>query len=123
MTGTLRPIHWVGSSKDDLRAFPDDVQDVMGYALELAQRGTKHPDAKPLKGFGGASVLEIIDDYDGDTYRTMYTVRLRSGIYVLHAFQKKSKRGSEMSRHESDLIRARLRAAVEQDALRTKKGP
>lgn len=122
MSQMLRPTYWVGSSKDDLRAFPDDVQDVMGYALELAQRGTKHPDAKPLKGFGGASVLEIVDDYDGDTYRTMYTVRLRSGVYVLHAFQKKSKRGSETPKHESDLIRARLRAAIEQDTERMKEG-
>lgn len=114
----LRPIHWVGSSKDDLRSFPDDVQDVMGYALEIAQRGAKHPHAKPLRGFGGASVLEIVDDYDGDTYRTIYTVRLRSGIYVLHAFQKKSKQGNALPKHESDLIKARLRAAIEQDAER-----
>jgi phage-related protein len=122
MSQMMRPTYWVGSSKDDLRAFPGDVQDVMGYALELAQRGVKHPDAKPLKGFGGASVLEIIDDYDGDTYRTMYTVRLRSGVYVLHAFQKKSRRGGEMSKHESGLIRRRLRAAIDQDAERMRKG-
>ncbi|HEY8292193.1 MAG TPA: type II toxin-antitoxin system RelE/ParE family toxin, partial [Thermomicrobiales bacterium] len=110
MSVPLRPIYWVGPSKDDLRAFPEEVQDVMGYALELAQRGTKHPDAKPLKGFGGASVLEIIDDYDGDTYRTVYTVRLRSGIYVLLAFQKKSKRASVVPKHVSVLIQIRLRA-------------
>ena len=118
MNVPLRPIYWVGPSKDDLRAFPEEVQDVMGYALEMAQRGAKHPDAKPLKGFGGASVLEIVDNYDGDTYRTMYTVRLRSGIYVLHALQKKSKRGSELPKHDSDLIRSRLRVAIAQDAKR-----
>lgn len=122
MSGTLRPIFWVGSSKDDLKAFPEDVQDVMGYALELAQKGTKHLDAKPLRGFGGASVLEIVDDYIGDTYRAIYTVRLRSGIYVLHAFQKKSKRGGEVPKHEGDLIKARLRAAIAQDAERINKG-
>jgi phage-related protein len=122
MREMLRPIFWVGSSKDDLRAFPDEVQDVMGYALELAQKGSKHPDAKPLKGFGGASVLEIVDDFDSDTYRTVYTVRLRSGIYVLHAFQKKSKRGSEVPKRDSDRIKIRLRAALEQDARRLSKG-
>jgi phage-related protein len=121
MNQRLRPMYWVGSSKNDLRAFPNDVQDVMGLC---AGTGTawKHPDAKPLKGFGGASVLEIVDDYDGDTYRTMYTVRLQSGVYVLHAFQKKSKRGSKTPKHKSDLIKMRLRAAIEQDAERMKEG-
>ncbi len=116
----LRPVYWVGSAKDDLRAFPADVQDVMGYALELAQRGSKHPGAKPLKGFGGASVLEIIDDFDGETYRTIYTVRLRSGVYVLHAFQKKSKRGITTPMYEIDLINARLRAAAHEDTKRVR---
>ncbi len=92
----------------------------MGQALLAAQEGRKHPDAKPLRGFGGAGVLEIIDDFDGDTYRTVYTVRLRSGIYVLHAFQKKSKHGSKTPAYEMDLIRRRLHAAEEEDAERMK---
>lgn len=82
-----------------------------GYALYLAQTGGKHPDAKPLKGFTGAGVLEVVEDFDGDTYRTVYTVRLSDAVYVLHAFQKKSKRGAATPRREIDLIWARLRQA------------
>jgi phage-related protein len=81
----------MGSSKRDLRKFPEDVKDVMGLALLVAQFGGKHEAAKVLQGFGGASVLEVVDDYDGDTYRAVYTVRFKGFVYVLHAFQKKSK--------------------------------
>jgi phage-related protein len=107
----LKPIVWVGSSRDDLKQFPSEAQDVMGFALYLAQIGDKHPDAKPLKGFGGAGVLEIVDDFRGDTYRSVDTVRLSHRIYVLHAFQKKAKRGIKTSQHDIELVRARLRQA------------
>ena len=89
----MRPLVWIGSSLEDLRSFPESVRRVAGYALYLAQSGTKHPDAKPLKGFRGAGVLEVSIDADGTTYRVVYTVNLSPVIYVLHAFQKKAKRG------------------------------
>ena len=83
----------------------------MGYALHLAQNGLKHPQAKPLKGFGGAGVLEVVEDQAGDTYRAIYTVRYAGAVYGLHAFQKKSKRGSQTPKRELDLVKARLRRA------------
>ena len=83
----------------------------MGYALYTAQLGGKHKDAKPLAGFGGAGVIEIVSDYRGDTFRALYTLRFAGAVYVLHAFQKKSKKGCETPRHEMDLIRQRLREA------------
>lgn len=98
----------MGSSLKDLREFPEDVKDEMGYALHLAQNGRKHPDAKPLSGFKGASVLEVVEDYDGDTYRSVYTVKFKGVVYVLHAFQKKSKRGIETPKHDIELIQSRL---------------
>lgn len=112
----MRPLIWVGSSLEDLQAFPDEVKRVMGYALYLAQMGGKHPDAKPLKGFGGAGVLEIVDDFAGDTYRVVYTVQVPDAICVLHAFQKKAKRGIATPKSDIELIRARLRRAQEHDA-------
>ena len=90
---------------------PDDVIDVFGFALHLAQMGKKHDQAKPLKGFGGASVLEVDEDHMGDTYRAVYTVKIADKVYVLHCFQKKSTKGIETPKHEMDLIRERLRAA------------
>jgi phage-related protein len=107
----LKPVVWVGSSREDLREFPDPVQDHMGYALYLAQRGGKHRDTKPLTGFGGAGVVEIIKDYRGDTFRAAYTLRYREAVYVLHAFQKKSKTGRETPRRDKELIEQRLREA------------
>jgi len=101
----------VGSSLKDLRGFPDDVKGVMGYALRLAQKGDKHPDAKPLKGFGSAGVLEVVDDHVGDSYRTVYTVALDNTVYVLHAFQKKSKQGIATPKRDLDLIRQRWNEA------------
>lgn len=86
----VKPAIFVGSSDNDLRAFPDDVRKVMGYALFMAQQGVKHPDAEPLRGYTGSGVLEIIEDDDGSTYRTVYTIKLSEAVYVLHAFQKKS---------------------------------
>jgi phage-related protein len=120
MSETLRPVYWVGTAKSDLDAFPDDVKDVMGYALEQAQRGLKHRKAKPLKGFGSAAIVEIADTHDGDTFRAVYTVKLQTGIYVLHCWQKKSTRGIKTLPQDIERIRSRLRAAEEQDARRLK---
>lgn len=106
-----KPLLWVGSSEDDLYLFPLPVKRVLGFALRAAQNGEKHPQAKLLKGLGGAGVLEIIENYDGDTYRAVYTVKLAGVVYVLHAFQKKSKHGISTPRHDLDLIRSRLETA------------
>ncbi|KIF55081.1 phage-related protein [Pseudomonas sp. LAIL14HWK12:I2] len=108
---TRKPLLWVSSSKKDLKQMPTDVQDVFGYALDLAQSGLRHPDAKPLKGFGGAGVLELIEDSDTNTYRAVYTVRFGNAIYVLHCFQKKSTTGIKTAQCDVDLIRKRLQAA------------
>jgi len=94
-----------------LHNFPAEVQRHIGYALHFAQMGDKHPSAKPLQGFGSAGVLEIVEDHDGDTYRAVYTVRFAEVVYVLHAFQKKSKRGIRTPKREIDLIKARLQRA------------
>ena len=107
----LKPLIWVRSSRADFGAFPEAVKDRMGYALYVAQNGGKHGDAKPLKGFGGAGVIEIIRNHKGDTYRVVCTVRLTDAVYVLHAFQKKSKTGSETPRADIDMIHRRLREA------------
>ena len=111
--GRPKPVRWVGSSKADLSAFPEDVRRRVVGALWEAQTGRKAPYAKPLKGFGGAGVLDIVDDFDGDTFRAVYTVRFAKVVYVLHAFQKKSKRGIATPRAELDLIGRRLRQARE----------
>jgi len=95
----------------ELREFPSAVQDEMGFALYEAQCGLKPLDAKPLKGFGGANVLEIVSDYRTDTYRAVYTVRFNDQVYVLHAFQKKSKKGIATSQSDIELIRRRLTQA------------
>ena len=119
-----KPVVWVGSSLLDLAAFPRLVRRSMGYALHIAQLGGKHPDAKPLKGFGGAGVLEVVEDYDRATFRVVYTLRLRDRIYVLHAFQKKSKRGAATPKKEMDVIRTRLRDAyaLHEAWVRSKEG-
>ncbi|WP_321532543.1 type II toxin-antitoxin system RelE/ParE family toxin [uncultured Desulfuromonas sp.] len=109
MSKKIKEIIWVGNSKDNLRAFPEDVKDVMGFALHLAQQGGKHPGSKPLKGFKGAGVLEVVDNHDGDTYRAVYTVRIKDKVYVLHAFQKKSKKGIQTPQKDIDLIKYRLK--------------
>jgi phage-related protein len=107
----LRPVIWIGSSRQDLREFPEEVQDFVGYALFTAQQGGKHRDAKVLTGFGGAGVLEIIKDHRGDTFRAVYTLRYAGAVYVLHAFQKKSKTGRGTPRRDMELIRRRLSEA------------
>lgn len=106
-----KPLFWLGSSKKDLKGLPDEVQDTFGFALHLAQEGKKHEQAKPLKGFGGAGVLEVIEDFRGNTYRAVYTVKVGNAIYVLHCFQKKSTHGIETPKPDMDLIRERLKAA------------
>lgn len=108
-----KPVRWVGSSKEDLSDFPEDVRRRVGGALWEAQVGRKAPYAKPLKGFGDASVLEIADNFDGDTFRAVYAVRFSKAVYVLHAFQKKSKRGAATPKAELDLIAQRLKRAKE----------
>jgi len=109
----LKPIIRVRSSKEDLKRFPDLAQKHMGFALEMAQMGEKHPDAKQMRGFGGASVMEVVEDYDRNTYRAVYTVRFAEVIYVLHCFQKKSRRGIATDWRDLDLIKERLARAEE----------
>jgi phage-related protein len=107
-----KPLLWVGSSKKDLQAMPDEVQDSFGYALHLAQTGAKHSHAKPLKGFGSAGVLEVVESEAGSTYRAVYTVKVAAAVYVLHCFQKKSTSGIATPKPDLDLIRERLKAAL-----------
>ena len=106
-----KPVIWMGSSRDDLRSFPGPVRRDVGQALYTAQQGDTDPAAKPLKGFGGARVMEIVDRHDTDTYRVVYTTQFTGRIYVLHAFQKKSKRGIATPPKDMELIRRRLAAA------------
>lgn len=107
-----KPLHWVGSSKRDFLAFPEPVMSDMGYALGVAQLGGKHPHAKPWKG-EGPGVFEIVENFDGDTYRALYTVRFEGVVYVLHAFQKKSPSGIRTPAADIALVRERLRRARE----------
>ena len=111
MDEELKPVRWVGSSLKDLKSFPPQVQRDIGYALYAAQSGETDPAAKPLKGFGGASVMEIVAPFAGDTWRGIYTVRFKGVVYVLHAFQKKSKRGIATPQKDIDLIHQRLSVA------------
>jgi len=113
-TPKLKPVVWIGSSKADFLEFPDEAKELAGYALYVAQRGGKHERAKPLLGFGGAGVLEILADHRGDTFRTVYTVRLGDHVYVLHAFQKKSKSGVKTPKAEIELVKARLTRAEQE---------
>jgi phage-related protein len=110
-----KPITWLGDSLERLRGFPEEVKDDVGAALMWAQMGDQHADAKPLRGFGGASVLEVVENHYGDTYRAVYTVRFKERIYV-HCFQKKSKKGRETPRHEINLIQQRLEQARKLEA-------
>ena len=107
----LKEVYWIGSSREDLRRCPEEAKDVLGYALHLAQAGGKHPDAKPLKGFPGAGTLEVVQDYRGDTYRAVYTVRFKDAVYVLHTFMKKSKVGIKTPKKDIELIKSRLKTA------------
>ena len=109
----IKPLVWVGGSKKDLLAMPDDVQDFFGFALHEAQTGKKSAHAKPLQGFGSAGVLEIVEDRHGDTYRAVYTVKFGASVYVLHCFQKKSASGIATSKLDIEKIHARLKTAYD----------
>ncbi len=113
---TPKSLLWIGSSRRDVQSFPAEVRKTVGFALWQAQLGRKHQDVKPLKGFGGAGVLEVVEDHDGDTYRAVYTVKLAGVVYVLHAFQKKSKSGRKTPPQEIELIRKRLNRAEKEYA-------
>jgi phage-related protein len=106
-----KPLFWVGSSKKDLMALPLPVRKFFGHALDFAQRGDQHDAARPLKGFGGAGVVEIVEDDAGGTYRAVYTVRFAEAVFVLHCFQKKSKTGIATPKQDMDIVRARLKVA------------
>ena len=108
-----KPLEWVGNAKDELTRFPGAVRRECGYALYLAQLGMRALSVKPLKGFGGASVLEIVAAYRGDAYRAVYTVTFPKAVFVLHAFQKKSNKGAVTPRKDVDVIRRRLAAAAQ----------
>lgn len=109
----LKSVEWMGNSLEDLKNLPDQVSRKFGYAIYLAQMETKHPLTKPLKGFTGAKVLEVVQNFDTDTYRAVYTVKFTEVVYVLHIFQKKSKKGIATPKKEIDLINQRLQQAEE----------
>lgn len=111
MKVVIKPIRWVGSSYKDIKRLPQEVRKILGFALDQAQRGGKHPDAKPLKGFGGARVIEVVEQWSGNAYRAVYTVKFAEVVYVLHVFQKKSERGIATPKLELDLVRSRLKLA------------
>jgi phage-related protein len=106
-----KPLQWIGSSKKDLMLLPLDVRKFFGHALDFAQRGGQHNAAKVLKGFGGAGVIEIVENDEGGTYRAVYTVKFKEAVFVLHCFQKKSKSGIATPKEDIDIIRARLKVA------------
>jgi phage-related protein len=114
----LKRVIWIGSSRKDLKSFPDEVRDFVGHVLYQAQMGAKDRAAKPLLGFGGTGVIEIIKDYHTDTYRAVYTLKFDDIIYVLHAFQKKSKHGIVTPKSDMALIKARLKLAEKDYRLR-----
>ena len=115
----MKDLDWIGSSKKDLKEFPDEVQDDLGFALHVAQEGGKHASAKPMKGFG-SGVMEIIDRFNKDTYRAVYTVQYDDVVYVLHAFQKKSTTGIKTPQPDLDKIGKRLKAAEKKFEARMK---
>ena len=110
----LKRVDFVSSSQEDIKSFPEEVRSDIGYALFVAQRGEKPAAAKPLRGFGGAGVLEIVENFDGNTYRAVYTVKFPKVLYVLHCFQKKAKHGIKTPQQDIDLIKQRLRTAEEE---------
>ncbi len=117
-TQSGKSLHWMGSSKKDLKAFPKDVTSDIGAALRAVQQGVTPHNVKPLKGFHGADVLEIVDRHDTDTYRVVYTVRFRTSVYVLHAFLKKSTQGIKTPQRELDVVGTRLQMAANDYAWR-----
>ena len=118
----MKDLNFVGSSRENIRVFPEEVKDNLGYALRQAQNGEKPSSAKPLKGFGGASVLEISENFRKDTYRAVYTVSFKDAVYVLHCFQKKSKHGIKTAQQDINLIKMRLKVAEEDYRINYEKG-
>lgn len=108
-----KPLHWIGSTRKDVHELSGDVRSTFGFAFYRAQLGHKHIDAKPLKGFGGGSVLEVIADDTGGTYRAVYTVKLRWAVYVLHVFKKKSKKGIVTPKEDVEKVKQRLKQAIQ----------
>jgi phage-related protein len=106
-----RAVEFIASAENDLAAMPQAVKNIFGFAIFQAELGERHADAKPLKGFGGAGVVEVVEDHDGNTYRAVYTVKFKGVVYVLDAFQKKSKKGSATPKHDMDRIKSRLKLA------------
>jgi len=106
-----KPVEWVGSSRKDIQDLPPRIRKQFGLALLAAQAGGRSPKAKPLSGFGGASVIEVVENHDTDTYRAIYTVRFQEAVYVLHVFQKKSRQGVQTPQKEMELVRSRLKQA------------
>ena len=115
-----KPLVWIASSRGDMRAMPKEIRRSFGVALYAVQTGETPPIAKALKGFGGAGVLELIEDDASGTYRAVYTVRYSTAVYVLHVFQKKSKRGRETPQRDIGLIKERLKRAGELHAMKMK---
>ena len=106
-----RPLAWISGAKKDWMALPTRVRKFFGHALDFAQRGDRHDAAKPLKGFGSAGVVEIVENDAGGTYRAIYTVKFEEAVFVLHCFQKKSKSGIATPKTDMDIIHARLKIA------------
>jgi phage-related protein len=119
MSKSAKEVIWMGGSLKDLRAFPDEVRQVFGTAIYYAQLGGKHPQAMTMKGYKGAGVLEVVEDHLGDTYRCMYTVRYAGKIYVLHVFQKKSKKGVATPQPEIDLVNSRLKDVQKLEGIKS----
>lgn len=117
-----KPLYFIASSREDMRGFPDVVRQDMGQALFDAQCGLESKTAKALKGFKGRGILELVENHDGDTYRAVYTVRLAGSVYVLHAFQKKSKKGIATPKKEIDLVKQRLKLAEDHHQQSQKEG-
>jgi phage-related protein len=115
----VKPLRWIGPAKEELMEFPRPVMRAIGFALYEAQTGDKPDNAKPLRGFGGAGVLEVVEDHDGSTYRAVYTVQFGDAIYVLHCFQKKSTKGITTPKHVVELIERRLKVAIQTHAKRS----
>lgn len=119
MPKTAKDVVWMGGSLKDLRGFPDEVKQVFGTAIYYAQLGGKHPQATPMKGYKGAGVVEIVEDCDGDTYRCVYTVRYADKVYVLHAFQKKSKKGIATPQADIEVVNSRLREVKIREGIKS----
>lgn len=117
-----KPIVWVSSSREDLKAFPTEVCSQIAYALAVAQDRGQHPDVRPLIGFAGEGLLRVAEDFDGATYCAVYTVRFEEAIYVLHAFQETSTSGVSTSQSEVTVIRQRLKRAEELHLQRIVRG-